>query len=150
MPVIHSIKSDYYGVYNSICVGIVDYAALLRSMGVEEYSRWYWRYSPVRYFNSHTQIMLYEYLDENGKSMYLDRMAIFVGTKEINKEWDSRNTDYGRAIGDNRRRQFPLSANFRDIEKWQSSLSPGILVPVWMRECSNLDELIVAHRIAYT
>lgn len=119
-------------------------------MGVSEYERWYWCYGPVKYFRNFTYITLYEYLDNNGKSLHLDRVAIFVPTKEANKEWDSRNTAYGHAIGDKRKRPFPMSTSIKDIEKWQASLPAGILMPEWIKECSTLEELRIAERKAYS
>lgn len=150
MPFLHSINSDHYGAYQTLCVGIVDYGRLLRTMGVSEYERWYWCYGPVKYFRNFTYITLYEYLDNNGKSLHLDRVAIFVPTKEANKEWDSRNTAYGHAIGDKRKRPFPMSTSIKDIEKWQASLPAGILMPEWIKECSTLEELRIAERKAYS
>jgi hypothetical protein len=142
-PIIHTEHNDStYGTFWMECVGIVDYPHLMKSLEKDDFKNWYERYHPVKYFRNSgmLSLTLHDHVNKDGKSLYASREAIFVPTVRINKNWDFHGCQYGKAVGGHKR-PMPLVIPVKTIKKWQDSLPNRVLTPLWMEQCSTIDQL---------
>lgn len=147
-PFALTIHNDpQYGTYLMECVGILDHLELSKCHDKREAMLWLDRYHPHTYFkNGLEEIVLHEHhREKKGENFYggLERVAIFVPTQRVNKDWDYHGSKYGKTLGGAKRR-FPLGMSDKAVAEWQFSVPGLVLAPAWLAECTTLADLIAA------
>jgi hypothetical protein len=156
VPAILEIKDDpTYGTFWMECIGILDYLELVHLGDTYpdiDSTKLFHKIHPLKFFrtaaiNQETLHEHVKYIPGREGNYYhgCERVAIFVATERVNKNWDyhaSKYADDMKRLGHKGKRKFPGVAPLKKIEAWQNSIPDHWLVPEWLEQCATLEDII--------